>query len=401
MGTLEVIPMTRTKLLQEIRIMRFKEAYDDWTNHNISQVEAARLLGVCERTFRRHINRYEEAGLDGLIDKRLSQLSHRRAPVDEVMTLTELYRSRYEGFNVKHFYHFYKQHHKGNRSYTWVKNTLQTDKLVKKVSKRGKHRKCRPRAPYSGMMLHQDGSTHEWVSGKKWDLIITIDDATSEHYSMFFVDEEGTASSFQGVHDVIEKKGLFASLYTDRGSHYWYTPEAGGKVDKTQLIQFGQAMRQLGIEMIAAYSPQARGRCERMFSTHQERLTKELKLAGITEMDAANAYLKQTYLPAFNSEFMVPARESSSVFVEWIGGDIKDILCERYERTVNNDNCVSFLGKTLQIPNDESRYHYVKVKVRVYKYTDGKLAVFHGPRKLATYDDQGNLLNQVHVATAA
>jgi len=396
----EVVSMMRTKLLQEIRKMRFEEAYDDWSCRRINQTDAARLLGVCERTFRRYINRYEDEGLDGLMDRRLSQISHRRAPVDEVIKLTELYKTRYRGFNVKHFYSFYKNHHEGKRSYTWVKNTLQAKHLVTKAPKRGAHRKRRPRAPYPGMMLHQDGSTHEWVEGKKWDLIITFDDATSEHYSMFFVEEEGTVSSFRGVRDVIEKKGLFASFYTDRGSHYWYTPETGGKVDKVRRTQFGRAMRQLGIDMIPAYSPQARGRCERMFKTHQDRLTKELKLAGITHMEAANTYLRDTYLPAFNAEFSVPARENKSIFVKW-RGNIDDILCERYTRKVNNDNCVSFNGMALQIPKDEYRCHYVKVKVRVHKYTDGQLSIFHGPRKLAAYDAQGNMVDGKRVATAA
>jgi transposase len=399
--TREVVFMKLTELLQEIRKMRFEEAFYDWSERKITQQEAARLLGVCERTFRRYINRYEENGLDGLIDKRLGQVSHRRAPVDEVMKLTELYKNRYDGFNVKHFYRFYRYHHDGSRSYSWVKNTLQASHLVKKSSKRGKHRKRRPRAPYPGMMLHQDGSTHEWVKGKKWDLIITFDDATSEHYSMFFVDEEGTASSFRGVREVIEKHGLFASLYTDRGSHYWYTPDTGGKVDKVRLTQFGRAMRQLGIDMIPAYSPQARGRCERMFSTHQERLPKELKLAGITNMGSANKYIRDIYLPAFNAEFSVPARENKSVFAKYIGEHLEDVLCEHYDRTVNNDNCVSFEGLSLQIPSDEYRCHYVKVKVRVHKYLDGRFGVFHGPRKLATYDAQGNLLDKDNVATAA
>lgn len=385
--------MRRTEVLQEIRKMRFEETYVSWTENRISQEEAARLLGVCERTFRRYINRYEENGFDGLTDKRLSQASHRRAPVDEVFKLTSLYKTRYNDFNVKHFYKFYTHHHEGTRSYTWVKNKLQENNLVGKKSKRGKHRKRRPRAPYKGMMLHQDGSTHEWVEGKKWDLIITLDDATSEHYSMFFVNEEGTASSFQGIYEVLEKKGLFSSLYTDRGSHYWLTPEAGGKVDKSRLTQFGRAMHQLGIEMIPAYSPEARGRCERMFSTHQERIPKELKLAGITDIEEANIYLKETYLLGFNDEFSIPAREDRDVFIKWIGSDIHDILCEQYERTVNKDNCVEFEGKKLQIPKDPYRFHYVKVKVKVHKYIGGSLAVFHGPRKLSTYDEKENMVN--------
>lgn len=258
--------MRRTACLQEVRKMRFWEAYSGWDEGKLSQAEAARLLGVCERTFRRHINRYEEEGPDGLLDRRLSQASHRRAPVDEVLALSEQYQSRYQGWGVKHFYSWYKREG-GRRSYSWVKNQLQAASLVKKAPGRGKHRKRRQRMPLPGMMIHQDGSTHEWVPDALWDLIVTMDDATSEHYSMFFVEEEGTASSFHGVKEVIECMGLFSSFYSDRGSHYWYTPESDGKVDKRQLTQFGRAMKQLGIEMIPAYSPQARGRSERVFGT--------------------------------------------------------------------------------------------------------------------------------------
>jgi hypothetical protein len=239
------------------------------------------------------------------------------------------------------------------------------------------------------MMLHQDGSRHEWVQGKLWDLIVTMDDANNKHYSMFFVEEEGTQSSFQGINDVVKYHGVFASLYTDRGSHYWNTPEAGGKVDKGNLTQFGRAMRQLGIEMIPAYSPEARGRSERAFRTHQERLVKELAVAGITDMKKANAYIRNIYLPAFNDEFSVTPEESASMFVSWAGTTVEDILCEHYERTVGNDNCVRFDGLALQIPKDQYRYHYVRVKVRVHRYPNGNLAIFHGHRKLASYNPKG------------
>jgi len=293
--------MRRTELLQEIRKMRFEEAYEGWQEHRLTQEEAARLLGVCERTFRRYINRYEEAGFEGLIDHRIEMVSHRRAPVDEVMALTDQYRRRHDGWSAKHFYAWYRRDG-GGRSYTWVKNQLQEAKLIKKAPAKGKHRKRRERSPWPGMMIHQDGSTHPWVPGKHWDLIVTMDDATNEHYSMIFVQEEGTVSSFLGVRDVIEQRGLFGSLYTDRGSHYWHTPLAGGKVDKLNLTQFGRAMKQLGIDMIAAYSPEARGRSERAFATHQARLPKELALAGITDMASANEYLSTVYRPAFNAE---------------------------------------------------------------------------------------------------
>lgn len=373
--------------------MRFEEAYVGWQKKRLSQDDAAEILGICSRTFRRYIVGYKENGLEGLNDKRLTQASHRRAPVDEAMALGERYKSSYRGWNVQHFYSWYSREG-GKRSYTWVKNTLQKQGLVTKSKKKGSHRQRRDRSPLPGMMLHQDGSQHEWVSGKKWDLIVTMDDATNEHYSMFFVYEEGTASSFQGVQDVILKHGLFSSLYTDRGSHYWFTPEEGGKVSKIQLTQFGRAMQQLNIEMIPAYSPEARGRSERMFRTHQGRLPRELAAHNITTMDAANSYLKKVYQPAFNKEFKQEQLEEGSAFVPFIGTNIGDTLCEHFERTVTPDNCVNFEGIILQIPPDKYRCHYVKVKVRVHRYIDGSLAIFHGPRKLADYDENGNPKNK-------
>ena len=189
--------MRRTEVLQEIRRMRFEEAYGSWTEGRLSQEEAAQLLGVCERTFRRYIDRYEEEGLDGLIDKRLSQVSHRRAPVDEVMRMVDRYRSRHEGWSVKHYYAWY-QRAGGGRSYNWVRKSLQSAGAVTKSSGRGQHRKRRERAPVPGVLLHQDGSTHAWVPGQTWDLIVTMDDASNRHYSMFFCDQEGTRSSFRG-----------------------------------------------------------------------------------------------------------------------------------------------------------------------------------------------------------
>lgn len=208
-------------------------------------------------------------------------------------------------------------------------------------------------------------------------------------YVYVYVKEEGTQSSFQGINDVIKEQGVFASLYTDRGSHYWHTPEAGGKVDKSNLTQFGRAMRQLGIEMIPAYSPDARGRSERAFGTHQERLVKELVVAGITDMNEANDYIRDVYMPAFNDEFAVSSEEAVSMFAPWSGTPVEDILCEQFERTVGNDNCVRFDGLILQIPPDKYRYHYVKVKVRIHRYPNGNLAIFHGHRKLSSYNSQG------------
>ncbi len=303
--------------------MGFEEAYEGWNEGRLTQAKAARILGVCERSFRRHMGRYKADGLDGLIDRRLEQASNRQAPVDEVMALTDEYRRRYMGCNVRHFHSWYTRTG-STRSYTWVKRRLQEAELAPCFKKRGTHRKRRERAALPGMMIHQDGSTPEWGAGQKWDLIVTMEDATSEHYPMFFCDEEGTASSFRGVHDVIGVHGLFISFYSDRGSHYWHTPEADGKVDKDNPTQFGRALRHLGIEMIAVYSPEARGRSERAFGTHQGQLPFELAAAGITDMKAANRYLREVYMPAFNAEFGCLAQEEGSAFVPWIGGNLDD-----------------------------------------------------------------------------
>lgn len=373
--------------------MRFEEAYAGWNEGRLTQEEAARLLGVGERSFRRYLVRYAADGLEGLIDHRLEQASNRRAPVDEVLALTERYRCRHGGWNVKHFHSWYRRDG-GTRSYSWVKTCLQEAQLVPKAAKRGAHRKRGERSPLPGMMIHQDGSTHEWVVGQKWDLINTMDDATSEHYAMFFVAQEGTHSSLQGVREVIEARGLFSSFYSDRGSHYWHTSEAGGKVDKENLTQFGRALTQLGIEMIAAYSPEARGRSERAFGTHQGRLPLELMAAGITDMEAANRYLAEVYRPAFNREFAQPAPEEGSAFVAWIGGSLNDILCEQYERVVGADNCVRFENLILQIPADRHRCHYVKAKVKVRRHANDELSIAHGPRQLARYTAKGALITQ-------
>ena len=369
--------------------MMFEDVYTVWTERRLTQEEAAQLLGVCPRTFRRWSARYEEDGIEGLRDRRLSGASRRAAPVDEVMRMVDRYRTRHEGWNVRHFYSWYRRDG-GTRSYGWVKDHLQKSGAVARSKGRGKHRKRREPAPWPGMMLHQDGSDHEWVGGTRWDLIVTMDDATNEHYSMFFCGEEGTWSSFRGVRETIEAKGLFCSLYTDRGSHYWDTPAAGGKVDRDNPTQFGRAMARLGIEMIPGYSPEARGRSERAFGTHQGRLPKELAAAGIADMESANRYLRDVYLPAFNAEFARPAREDGSAFVPCAdAAALDDILCEAHARVVGRDNCVRFERRVLQLPADRHRPHYMKARVKVRRHADGALSVWHGPRLLQRYGADG------------
>jgi transposase len=369
--------------------MKFEEVYGRSYRGELSQLEASEVLGVSERTFRRWRDRYEAEGAEGLYDRRLGRASARRVGVDEVMAVLALFDTHYWDFTAKHFWEKLEGEHDFKRSYNWVRLMLQAHGRVRPAPRRGAHRRKRPRRPVVGMMLHQDGSSHEWVAGEIWDLVVTMDDATSEVYSGFFVEEEGTMSTFRALSEVIAAKGLFCSLYADRAAHYWHTPEAGGKVDKDNPTQVGRALAQLGIELIAAYSPEARGRSERLFGTLQKRLPQELRLAGITTLEDANRFLEAVFWPAHNARFARPAEAAGSAFVAF-AGKLADILSVQEQRVVAGDNTVRYKNRTLQIPADRHRHHYVKARVRVHEYPDATLALFHGPRCLARYQPDGS-----------
>ncbi len=379
--------------------MRFLDVLGRTERSELSHMEAAELLGVCERTFRRWRDRHREEGESGLLDLRL-QPSPRRAPVMEIERMLGLYRELYRGFTVKHFHEQLGKRHNYTLGYTVTKLHLHRAGLVTPAKTRSAHRKKRPRRPMVGMMLHQDASTHAWLPGTtgKQDLVVTMEDATSELYSAFLVDEEGTASSLRGVREVVARHGLFCSLYTDRGSHYFETPEAGARVSKTVLTQFGRALKQLGIEHIAAYSPQARGRSERVFGTLQDRLPKEFALAGISTVEAANRWLREVYIAEHNERFAIEAEQEGSAFVIDATEAWREILCIQEERTVGNDNTVKWRRLSLQLPTSRLRPHFVKAKVRVHEYPNCQLAVFWGPHRLADYDADGTIIHQERLA---
>lgn len=384
--------MRRSEALQGVRLIKFRSVLGRYEASELNQLEAAELLGVSERTFRRWCGRYEEGGEAGLLDRRLGHASGRRVPLDREAEVEALYRTRYSGFTAKHFHEHLVRDHKFNWGYTWTKIFLQSKGLLVRAKRRGAHRRKRPRRPLPGMMLHQDGSRHEWLAGHDaMDLIVTMDDATSEIYSAFLVAEEGTASTFRGLLEVFGAHGLSLSLYTDRGSHYFTTPESGGPVDRKTPTQVGRALAQLGVEHIAAYSPQARGRSERLFATLQDRLVKELALAGVTTVADADRFLRDVYIPAHNTRFAVAAEQAGSAFVTIPGVDLNEILCEQEDRLVGQDNTVVFHRLRLQIPPSPLRPHFVKARVKVRRYQNGAHAVFHGLRCLGRYDAQGEL----------
>ena len=391
--------MGRQQWLQELRMQKFESVLDRVRERELSQFQAAEILGMSERTFRRWRGRHEDEGLDGLFDRRLGKASAKRVPVDEIDWMVEQYRTVYTGWTVKHFHDHLRKHHGFRWSYTWTKTHLHAAGLVRPAPRRGAHRRKRPRRPLAGMLLHQDGSTHAWLEGHgPLDLIVTLDDASSEIYSAFLVEQEGTASSFTGLLEVVAAKGLFCALYTDRGSHYFHTPEAGGKVDKSNPTQLGRALAQLGIEHIAAYSPEARGRSERAFATLQDRLVKELKLAAITTVEEANRFIAEVYLPDHNARFAKPPEQPESAFVPASLEQVQDILCRQEERVVGNDNTVTYRGLCLQIPPSPMRPHFVKARVRVHQYPDGTLAIFHGPRRVASYSADATLIGNQQLA---
>ena len=388
--------MKRTEVLQEVRMMRFGEIHDRFRRGRLSASEAAEWLGISERSFRRLRGRYEADGPAGLLDRRLGKVSPHRIAADEVARIVALYGERYAGWTVKHFHERAQARHGLTASYGWTKSVLHASGLVRPAKQRSAHRKKRPRRPVPGLMLHQDGSRHLWLAalGRQVDLIVTMDDATSEIYAAFLVEEEGTASSFRGLAEVIGRHGLFCAFYTDRGSHYFYTPTAGEPVARDVSTQVGRALAQLGIRHIAAYSPQARGRSERMFETLQDRLVKELADAGIAEIATANRFIAETYLPAHNRRFTVEASEPGTAFTPWTGGELAEILCHQEERIVAKDNTVAFDRLKLQIEPSPLRPHFVKATVQVRRYADETIGLFYGPRCIGRYAPDGSALSR-------
>jgi transposase len=393
--------MNRATWLQDRRMQKFRDVLSRWEAGGLSMLEAGELLGMSERQFRRYRDRYEEDGIEGLRDRRVGKRSPRRVPAEEAERMLGLYGCSYRGWNVKHFHEHLRRDHGFRWGYTWVKTRLHTAGLVERASRRGAHRRKRERKPCEGMMVHQDGSRAAWVVGQApLDLIVTMDDATSTIYSAFVVEEEGTASTLRALLEVFSAHGLPSSLYTDRGSHYFFTPTAGEAVDRGHLTQVGRALERLGIEHIPAYSPQARGRSERMFGTLQDRLIKELAKAGIDEIEAANRYIREVYLPIHNARFAKPAQIAETAFVAVRDrAELTETLCIEEARTVARDNTVTYRSRKLQLPGSPARAHYVKARVKVREYPDGTFAVFHGPRRLARYSAQGTEI--VEVPTAA
>src|SRR6201987_2139642 len=372
------------------RAMKVQEVILRAIAKRITWWQAAEIIGISDRQMRRWRRRWEKFGYDGLLDRRRGRPSLRRVPLELAERVLGLYREKYFDFNVCHFQEKLREQHGIALSYTWVKLALQGAGLVRKRGRRGVHRRRRPRRPLPGMLLHLDGSSHAWLGdGRRYDLLVVLDDASSEIYYAQLVEEESTRTVLAALRAVVEKKGVFCALYSDRASHFFETPKAGAKIDPHRLTQVGRALHELGIRMIPAYSPQARGRSERNFGTWQGRLPQELRLRGIRTLAAANSFLREQYIAEFNRHFQVPAAQRGSAFVRRSSKDLDLIFALQFERTVNRDNTVSVQNLRLQIEPVRWRATLAGCTVTVHQHLDGTFTITHGPQRLGHYSAEG------------
>ena len=352
--------------------------------------QAAEIIGISDRQMRRWRRRYEQFGYDGLWDRRCGRPSPRRVPLEVAERVLALYGEKYFDFNVRHFHEKLREQHGVALSYSWVKLALQGAGLVRRARRRGAHRRRRLRRPLPGMLLHLDGSSHAWLGdGCRYDLLVVLDDATSEIYYAQLVEQESTRTVLAALRAVVEKKGLFCALYSDRASHFFETPKAGAKIDPQRVTQVGRALRELGIRMIPAYSPQARGRSERNFGTWQGRLPQELRLRGIATVEEANRFLRQEYIAEFNRRFAVTAAQAGSAFLRLQGQDLERIFALQHERVVHRDNTVEIAHRVLQIERTPWRNTLAGCSVIVYEHLDGTLSVGYGPHLVGHFSPEG------------
>lgn len=379
-----------------VKAMKIQEVILRATSGQIRWTEAADIIGISYRTMKRWKVRYQEKGYDGIFDRRMKRPSPKRVPFAELQEILRLYRTTYRGFNVTHFHEKLQEHHDITRGYTFVKTALQTAGLVEKSPSRGRHRRRRPRKPLVGMMLHLDGSPHEWIPalpGQFFTLLVLMDDATNKIYDLELVDEEDTLECMNLLKGCIAQHGLFCSLYSDRASHFFFTSKAGQKVQHGHLTQIGRALRDLGIKMIPAYSPQARGRSERMNETLQGRIPHELRLRGIQTKPQANRFLKDVYLKEHNRRFTLKAEQPGSAFVPLAAHlDLDRVFSIQDERTVGHDNTVRFQRRIFQIEPSAWRVSFAKCRVTVHLHLDRTFCITYGPHLLGLYDAEGRPL---------
>jgi len=380
------------------RAMQVQEVVFRAMAGEIHWFRAADILGVSARTMRRWRERYEQHGPDAFFDRRRETPSRRRASGADLAHVLQLYRERYRGFNVRHFCEIARREHQVTRSYSWVKHALQTAGLVPKSRPRGRHRRRREPRACLGELLHIDGSPHAWFSlapDTRATLIAVVDDATKRLLYAQLVVAESTHSVMTALREVITTYGLPMALYSDRAGWAFYTPKAKGPVDKTRVTQVGRALARLGIEHIPAYSAQARGRSERANRTIQDRLVNELRVARITTLAAANAYLRDVFIAHYNETFSHPPRDLEPAWVALGAVDLDQILCHEESRVVGQDNTVPIDAVALQVAKQPGRRTCAGVAVVVRRHLDGQYTIWRGAQRWGRYDATGRPVDVV------
>jgi transposase len=338
------------------RIMHIQDVFTKAYHKHFTWREAAEILKVDERTVRRWKQTVEDNGYRDLLDQRTRRPSPKRAPGVIQNQVLKLYRDTYKDWSVKHFH--------------------------EQLAKYGIGYK------YTGMMLHIDGSEHAWIpalEGQAQDLILVLDDANNDVYYAKLVPEENTRECMLALLHTVKTKGVFCSLYSDRAGHFFRTPPGGQKVDLDNLTQIGRALYELGVESIPAYSPEARGRSERVFGTWQGRLPNELKLHGIKTIPDANRYILEVFLPCYRRAFLKAAPQEGSAFNPYRGRDLNLVFSVKEHRTVGADNTVHWNNRILQIEPSKFRISFAKCKVMVHEHLDGAITVVYGPHAIGRF----------------
>jgi hypothetical protein len=394
MGT-EEVPMAYPQAAVE-RAMKVQEVIVRALAGKLTWLQVADILGRSPRSIRRLRWKLERFGYDGLFDRRRQVPSPKRAPLAEVQRVLALYRDRYQGFNVRHFHQLARRQHGVRFCYAFVKQALQAAGLVSKHQARGRHRRRREPRPCFGELLHLDGSRHRWLAlvPDQWlTLIAVVDDATKRLlYAELREGGESVAAIMTALRAILERYGLPIALYTDRAHWAVHTPTSGSAPDRRHPTQVGRALARLGIEHILGYSPQARGRSERVNRTLQDRLVNELRVTGITTVAAANRYLRERFLPAFNTEFARPPADPTPVFVPLGRVDLDQILCLEDHRVVGRDNVVTAGSCPLQLAKQPGRRTCAGLRVLVRRHLNGQHSVWYGSRCLGRFTPHGQPL---------
>jgi transposase len=350
--------------------------------------EAGEILGLSERQVYRIKARVEREGAGGVIHRSKGKKRPRWLRRRVRDKIDHLYKTKYRGFNLTHMTEFLNEEEGIKISRESVRQILLEKGSYTKQRRYPKHRQWREPCSREGQMVQFDTSDHDWLEGRgpKLYLIGGVDDATSKVAGAKFVLADGVRQNMEVFWGIVRRRGIPLSVYVDCGSNFKTTRHQSMEYQlkgEYPSTQFARALEELGVRIIYAYSPQAKGRIERKFGVFQDRLCSELRLHNISTLEDANRYLWEKFMPKHNQMFSRTAKEPGSAYRSLPKGlCLKDVFCLKEERTVAGDNTISYQGKTFQILPNEYRLSFFKAKVEVHEYLDGSINIFYQGKKL-------------------